>query len=238
MLVRFILIALIFFSCSSKKNEAAIITVKFDNTSLDGSDDSIGVFKDDSVKRDIPEFHLKNTSLNRTLRIEKKKVENAIGIGSLENGISGEQIRIDGNDDEEFKNAWGRVLIFTKKDTWKGEVFFIRYAAKDALIRIIDSLQYQKYDIGNPKSGWGKFIGKLTALGIYTIPDYHQIPGYGNTIHTEEVDYNVEIGSLRYYRMYSYPTPRERIDKFDEAKRFMQIIKFVKKEFSFPEPHE
>ena len=221
---------LLFYSCGLKQKEVPITTVRFNNLGESGEHYDIQ-FPNDSVERDVPKLYH-----NNILYRERRKIDSALNIGSLENGFEGQQIRINGNEYKEYKNGWNRFLVFSNKGSWTADVYYMRFAVQDGFTQTIDSLQYQKYSLGDPKLGWNKFTDSLKHLGLFTLSDYSVVPGYGADLNTDEFSYEVEIASKRKYRIYSYPQPAERIQKFSEAKKFMQVIEFIKSEFSFPKP--
>ncbi|MGV3658270.1 MAG: hypothetical protein ACO1NX_09955 [Chitinophagaceae bacterium] len=223
-------VILLFNSCTSGQKEDAVTTVRFDNSKFEYWD-SILQFPQDSIKRDIPEFYA-----HYITHTEREKVATALNIGSLENGFSGEQIRIQGNAYDEHE-GWERLIVFTKKEDWQADVYYIRYAAEDDLIRIIDSLQYQKYALEAPVSGWNVFMDSLRHHGLYTLPDHSTIPGYIPEA-THEIIYTVEISDENTYRIYSYLEPVNRAKRFPQAKKFASILELIKRQFSFPMPQE
>ena len=224
------MLLLVFYACNSRPKEVPITTVRFNNLGELGVHDYVK-FTADSVERDVPKLYR-----NNVLYRERRKIDSALNLGTLENGFHGQQIRINGNEYDEYKNSWNRFLVFTNTGSWSADVYYLRFAMKDGFTPTIDSLQYQKHSLREPILGWNKFIDSLKQLGLFTLPHYAIVPGYGQDLHTDEISYKVEIASNRKYRLYSYPGASERIQKFAEAKRFMQIIEFIKKQFSFPEP--
>ncbi len=224
---------LIFCGCTSKHKEnknSVIVTVRFKNLGEERPD-SVVKYAKDGITREIPDLFADNIS-----RDERQKVETALRIGTLENGFDGEQIRINGNEYGEYKNGWNRFLIFTKKASWTADVYYIRYAVDDGFFQTIASLQYQKHSLGEPKSGWKAFEDSVNNLGLFTLPHYSNVHGYGKDLATDERSYEVEIGRNNYCRIYSYPEPNLRVNKFVEVKNFMHIIDFIKREFKFPKP--
>jgi hypothetical protein len=223
-----IIILFLFNSCNGGYADVPIITVHFDNSEKTNFD-SVVNYAQDSIRRDIPKFYRLQHVQN-----EKQKIESAIKIGSLVNGFPGQQIRILGNEYDEY-NDWERLIVFTNKSSWRADVYYIRYAAEDDLIMVIDSLQYQKHSIGQPKSGWRVFIDSLSHYGLFSLPHYTAIPGYVHES-THELTYEVEVASHNNYRIYSLLNPIIRQNRFPEAKKFTQILGLIKRQFSFPNP--
>lgn len=226
----FLPLLLFFYGCNSEKKQVPIKTVRFNNLGELGVHYDVK-FLDDSVERDVPKLYRDNV-----LYRERRKIDSALSLGTLENGFQGQQIRISGNEYGEFKNGWNRYLVFNNIGSWSADVYYMRLAMEDGFTPTIDSLQYQKHSLGEPKIGWNKFIDSLKKLGLFSLPDYALVPGYGQDLHTDEISYEVEIASNLKYRIYSYPGASERVQKFGEAKKFMHIIEFIKNQFIFPEP--
>lgn len=222
-------VLLLLSSCAPDQQQVPVITVRFDNSAEELAATTVQ-YPGDSVKRDIPDRYR-----DPHMHHERQKVETALKLGSLENGFQGQQIRIDGNEYEEYKHGWNRLLVFTNKGSWTAEVYYIRYAAEDDLIITLDSLQYQKHTLGQPKSGWSAFMDSLKHFGLFTLPDYRKIPGYEYEA-THELTYDVEIATDNTYRVYRYLDPRRRARRFAEAKKFVQVLELVKRQFSLPQP--
>ncbi|HEX6168744.1 MAG TPA: hypothetical protein VFZ33_03555 [Chitinophagaceae bacterium] len=219
------------FACKENDTKAPITTVRFNNIEDTVQHDDIK-FPDDGVERDVPGIFK-----DYVLYKERHKVYSALKIGSIENGYDSLQIRIDGNEYKELSNGWSRLLVFYNNGNWNADAYYIRFAGEDGFILIIDSLQYQKYSLGVPRSGWLGFIDTLKQLGLFTLPDYHDVPGYAKShTSTHATFYNVEIATEKSYRIFSYLGPATRTKQFKEAEKFMKIMSFIKNEFIFPEP--
>jgi hypothetical protein len=219
-------------SCHNVKKDdlyKSIVTVRFDNSGK-GSD-SIHIYPNDSVIRIVPEFFRLPS-----IRNERKKIESALQIGSLENGFQKRQFRISGNEYKEYKDGWTRLLIFKNTSDWFADIYYMRFAGEDGFSLIIDSLQYQKYSLGFPKVGWKYFIDSLNNMGLFSLPDCDDVPGYLSDMSTDELSYDVELASNKAYRIYSYYEPMERSIKFRQAKQLMEVVAFIKTQFYFPEP--
>ena len=70
-----------------------------------------------------------------------------------------------------------RVVELKKQaGIWTGQLHILRDGDVDiGALKSIDSIKSVKI---SPKSGWDFFINKIWALGIITLPDPSEIPGY------------------------------------------------------------
>ena len=224
-------------SCKDINRDAhtSIKTVRFDNSILldsvnKPSIDSVFDYPDDGVIREVPKyFRLKS------IRKENKKIESALEIGSLENGFQNSQFRISGDEYNEYRSGWTRLLVFRYIEKWSADIYYLRFAGEEGFQLIIDSLQYQKYSLGIPKMGWKPFIDSVTQMGLFSLPNSIDIPGYGDGV-LHENSYTIEVASTNFYKVFSYRAPMRKSDTFHQAKQLMNIISLIKKQFRFPQP--
>jgi len=91
--------------------------------------------------------------------------------------------------------------------------------------------------LGDPKFGWNVFIDSLVEMGLFSLPDCDNIPGYfSDGMATDELSYTVELASNKSYRIYGYFEPTQRSKKNLQAKKFMESLAFIKAQFDFPKP--
>jgi hypothetical protein len=152
---------------------------------------------------------------------ETRKVSSAIGLNSIEEGFDSLQIRI-----------WYPSLINTKVVTiskleggWEAFVYNYRYDVQNG----VDTIVGNPRKILTPISGWSKFINDLLELGVTTLPDFQKIPGYGG-FGADGITFSIEVADTDKYRFYSYHQPLDK-QKFDEAKKLVQIITLLNREF-------
>jgi hypothetical protein len=98
----------------------------------------------------------------------------------------------------------------------------------------LDKIKSKKEGLGTPKSGWSSFMNKLFELQILKLPHYSSIPGYYETLDTDENGYTIEVAEKERYKIYSYPNPKSRQNKFGEAKKMTLMIDLIEKEFNIP----
>lgn len=170
-------------------------------------------------RKDIPEAY--NDSSASWLYVRRET--NRAGLPSIENGSESIEIRIWEHLD------WGRrVFIIRYKDsTWTAEdcIYRIVPSGRDD----IDSIAIDTSHLGNPKTGWNKFINKLIDKGILDLKDKSKIPGY--SIQSEFLYLAVEIAAKNYYRYYSLPNARIQPSKTSDDKSMLEILDLIKKEF-------
>lgn len=222
---------LCFFMLSCQWGKVPVTTVRFQNQGGGGRWTRVS-FPDNGVERDVP-----NVYANNILHGERLKIQSALGIGSLENGYFGQQVRVSGSEPGEYPSGWNRFLVFTKHSSWSAELYYIRYAVEEGFLRTIDSLQFQKHALDAPRSGWKYFMDSVTTLGLFSLPDYAAVDGYRDDLNFDEFSYEVEVGKKAYYRIYSYPDPFPRSNRFAEAGRFTALIQYIRSEFHFPQPY-
>jgi hypothetical protein len=170
----------------------------------------------DTLKQDI--------SISGEILMVERNWVRTLGLNSLENGTSNPEIRIW----EDSAVFFGRLFIINYLNaSWKAEL--IRYRYLSTASSIPDSLAGERVKLTEPKSGWTRFLNKLLDLEILTLPDYKILPDY--FMATDENFVKVEIGKLNYYRCYEYPDPYWRRN-YREARQMIQILEFIKKEFS------
>jgi hypothetical protein len=147
------------------------------------------------------------------------------GLPLLENGATTFQIRIW----QDFQDLTGRSFILRSvNDRWEAELYKYQYRSTDGSLP--DSVSGQKLSLPEPRSGWDKYLDKLLDLGVLTLPDYGTIPGYN--VHSDEAFITIEVANRNYYRIYEYPDPYYRKDKFPQANAVVDVLKLNEEEFS------
>jgi len=170
------------------------------------------------------EIGYKILSKNEILRI----VEKSIGISSIEKGVLGTQIRIWGDDDTLPHNS--RLIIFdSMNNKWSGRVCTIEFPPPTGPEVKVSNHHWKS--LPQPTLGWDVFMNNLYNLGILTLPDMTEIPGYGDDLSTGEFGYTFEVAKSQKYRTYSYSTPAFRETRFKEAKNVVEILKAIDAEF-------
>lgn len=193
-----------------------LMIVACSNSPMNKIEKQLEVKNSDTLNRIIPhqpdEIRRLTASWIRTL-----------GVSKLENGSPDFQIRIW----EDTENRNGNLYIF-KNDSrnWQGELYRYRYYSHNFTP---DSLSGKRTSLSSPTSGWDSFMNKLLDLDILKLPDHQSLLNYGVDADANFV--KVEIAKKNYYRLYEYPQPQYRQNQFPEAKKILQILELVKKEF-------
>ena len=152
------------------------------------------------------------------LRIRQKI--NLLGLDDLEEGFDSIQIRV-------WNDYWltdlRDVFIFKLQNTeWSGEFIAMNVDGEEKIKKI------DKIGI-TPKSGWNQFIDSLQEKQITTLPNMRDIGGLNTKVNDGET-HSVEIGTKKYYRFYSYDSPRF-FQEHWQAKNMTEILELINKEF-------
>jgi hypothetical protein len=175
----------------------------------------------DGVIRDLPP---RDTSA--WMKHMHQMAEKSLGLSPLTNGYDQLEIRVWNERDTDYK---GKLFVLQNKDDkWSASLYRYRYYFGDGFGQL-DSIVGERKNLKAPKSGWDTFAQKLFALDVLTLPDYERIPSY--TLNTDEVGVGAEIGLKNVYRSYTYPTPETRVKEFSEAKKMVDILNLIAKEF-------
>jgi hypothetical protein len=185
-------------------------------------------FNSATIVKDIPEWHQRSKWSQSLV----KQLQNDLKVGSLENGFDSLQMRIWIECRQGQPSSM--ILLQTKNSLWNA-IFYsfnIEYGENQNFeIRNINSV------VKMPKSGWGTFSDSLLRSGITNLPDYTEygenyfIPTDGNSVW-------VEIGSLKEYTLYSYPTLGGNTDIKGGPAVLHNTLKLIEKEFDFKRPCE
>lgn len=92
-----------------------------------------------------------------------------------------------------------------------------------------------RMELPAPKAGWMAFWRRLEGLGVWTLPDWADVPtkGHGTNVQLDGIVYFVETQRNGVYRAYSYVNPQDAT--FPQARRFMAITRYVESQFP-PDP--
>jgi hypothetical protein len=94
----------------------------------------------------------------------------------------------------------------------------------DTIPIVIDTIALDK-----PVSGWNAFLNRLIDKGILEIEDESTIPGYPEA--TDLHVTSVEIAANRYWKYSALSAIQGSARRFPEAKKFLEIIQYIKDEF-------
>lgn len=178
-----------------------------------------------TIKKDIP---LNKRGKPYSYYNNKSKVEEKIGIYTLENGFDSIQIRIWYG--YAFNDSAQLVILKNSKSIWSGEFLSLVYNLndKDNFLKSISKSSVIK----EPLKGWDSLITLLNKYQITTLPDDSKINGYPDMTDGDGVV--VEIATKKSYRIYSYKQPSMVKDKISEANQMEKILRVIENEFSFP----
>lgn len=180
-------------------------------------------FSKDTVVKDIPRYQNGNPSV---VYQKKRKVEEKVGLTSLEKGFDSMQIRI----------WYGTALIdssqlieLKKEGTkWTGLLYRIEYRydkKTDSLIACP-----KRTDEIKPRTGWDDFIRKIFELKILSMRDAIENPHYEN--YNDGDGMTVEVATKRKYRFYNYHSFRQQKGIW-QAVNIEKIMLLLEDEFSF-----
>jgi hypothetical protein len=151
----------------------------------------------------------------------KSKVEEKMGLRSIENGFDSIQVRI--------WYGYGRtdssqLVVLTKTQAgWKSIFYNFKYYIDD-IKRKIDSIGIQK-EFRTPKSGWQSFSSNLFGLSITTLPDNTSLRYYPD--YADGSDIIIEVATKTYYRIYHYTGPHLSFGKIKQADKIESILKLI-----------
>ncbi len=116
-------------------------------------------------------------------------------------------------------------LLSKVTDDWQGKIFnFTSKAIEDTLLvenAIVSEI--------SPKSGWKSFINSIIVHKILELPDMDYL---NKSFVISEGDVTtVEIATSNHYRLYSYNSPTNFEDNWEEAKRMANILRMLEYEF-------
>jgi len=186
----------------------------------DRIDKELPVNNTDTLVKQIP-FRIQHSPDVKELKDAKVRT---LGLPSLENGFPKFQLRIW----EDFENLTGRVIIIKNDyDNWSAELYTYKFLSNSAFRP--DSLSGQKLHLEEPRSGWNNFLNRLLDLKILSLPDFQSISNYD--FGTDAGGVSIEIAKDKYYRFYEYPDPYFQQNKIPQAKKIVQILELIKKEF-------
>lgn len=172
----------------------------------------------DSITRDIPAYY----SSADYQKMSQKQLA-LMGLGSLQNGYPGQQIRV------WFKEKGDWLLILSRKDSsWHAALWNYTFNY-DPVTDTLVSISKNEKDMV-PKMGFQKFSDSLLALKIFTLPDYNSLPNY--SMGTDSYSTVVEIGTPTSYRIYSYADPAFHQKEFWQAKNIVLIEQLIKDQFN------
>lgn len=161
------------------------------------------------------------------------KVQQQIGISSLEKGFDSLQIRI-------WYGGYAcgdRLITLTLiGHKWNAAVYTITSNLAELLKgwtddSLIERLNYSaEMEKHFPASGWRKLISELFQLNVLTLPDMRKIKGLVKEPVSDGDWVLVEIATRKCYRGYSYSNPDLYIEKHPEAKKIVEICRLLEKE--------
>lgn len=189
-------------------------------------------------KKEIPKN--KNGDTSVFYKIIQKKVS-LLSLDSLQNGFDSLEIRIWTTCSELI--YYNLIVIKKSNSNWTATEFILtdwgqtinKDSVKMMRIRKLDP-EYNKDTVEiikvrnlMPIGGWDKFLIKLFALKIMTLPNMNDIPGLLDTW-SDECTYSIELATKNEYRFYNYHCPHNFQDKFWQAKNMVQINKLIREE--------
>jgi hypothetical protein len=106
-------------------------------------------------------------------------------------------------------------------------------AAKTMTMRELFVPTIVRSQILTPRSNWDSVSKTLESLGILTLPNMDEIPGFQNGM-LDGFSYTVEIATDKQYRIYNYDSPENFSDRFLQAKNMVAILDLVDDELGVP----
>lgn len=195
-------------SCNSKiSDKGKSITGKYDIS--------------DSIEKDIPAF-FQSENWNKYFLSQRA----ALNSPSLENGYDSLQIRI--WIDHGYLRYDSTQLLVITNDRVQTFGSLYKYTppydlAEDSTIRISG-----RFISLRPKKDWKTVIDSLMSLGIRSLPDYEKLK---YDLDTDPYGVTVEVAVKNKYRIYYYPDYQIQAKKVPEAKKMLDIMKFLEREF-------
>jgi hypothetical protein len=191
------------------------------NSNLDKSDVPLKTIPDQEFLKIIPSGNNNQHSFSYVIT---QKYTRALGLSIIENGFDSLFFRI-----WFFYNYKNQVVDFKRKNgIWSAE--FHNFQVREDIVeykRIVVKLNSVNII---PKSGWDSFMNKAISLGILTLPDDSELPGYSTNVPTDADFVVVEIANTKKYRIYSYSLPGW-FPEVKEAKAMEDIMKLIEQEF-------
>lgn len=178
----------------------------------------------DTVIREIP-LYRDGTPVGYYLH--KRLIAEKLGLKTLEEGIDSIEVRIWCG--YAALDSAQLVIIRNLEGRWRAELYSLVFEIVDNQDELTS---FSKEPIlAKPKSGWQRFSKELFSLGITTLPDVDKVEGYPQ--HTGRDGFVIEVAKKEKYRIYSYPEPYTRQEKFWQARNMVSIIELLKQEFGF-----
>ena len=178
-----------------------------------------GKCDNDSIVKNVPLGEL-DTSMQRA----KMKILHFADLEDLQNGFDESQIRIWFS----YSATTENVLIFSKTNNeWTG--------SNNRLEFLYDSISTELTDINRtskpiiPKSGWSLFTDSLFKLGLHTMPDMTEIPGY--ELNRDGHWITIEYADCKIYRLVRYQFPQGLTERYPEAKRIVDACRLIERHF-------
>ncbi len=187
-------------------------------------------------KKEIP----KNGDTSIFYKLIQKKAR-LLSLDSLQNGYDSLEIRIWTNSSEP---VYSNLIVIKKANSiWTATNYIMsdweRPNTNDSIkiMRIkkldpidnTDTVEIIKIKNLKPIGSWDKFLSKLFALKIMTLPNMNDIPGLVDTW-SDEFTYSIELATKNEYRFYNYHCPHNFQDKFWQAKNMVEIKKLIREE--------
>ena len=178
---------------------------------------------DNLIEKEIPTSKDGVKDLFYTLTKQKSR---QLGIQNMENGYDSLQIRIWYN--YPLTNLRELVVLKYTNKKWWG-VYYRMNVEWDSSNMTETIVNFDKKFIF-PKNGWENLISKLFQKEITELPDMKTIDGVKD-YWTDGTTYNIEIGTEKKYRFYSYHLPNKFLE-FSQARNMVDILGLIETEFN------
>lgn len=176
----------------------------------------------DTVIKDIPDFFQREEWREYFYKLQK-----LLSIESIEDGFNEWQIRFWISHGYTEKDS-SQVIIFKRKaDQISGTLETYIHPYVSLWDDTATSISHRVTSI-KPKSGWAKFIEKITTQGIYDLSDLTILPGYYTNADSYGV--TVEVSTPEKYRIYYYPDYEIFKDTIEEAEKMFKIMSLIEEE--------
>ena len=176
----------------------------------------------DCITRDIPKF-FQGEKWRKNYRANIA----ALNVQSLTNGFDSLQIRF-WIDRGYQKDDSSRLLVISKDSFHSFESLYTYTSSYDSadgtIIRTTGTFTSLR-----PKKNWDSLIDTLMSMGVTTLRDFSTIKAYNLDTHPYGV--MVEIASKSTYKIYDYLDYKLHANSIPEAKRMLDIMKFLEREF-------
>jgi len=191
------------------------------NCNSDKSDGSLKAISDQEFLKIIPAG---NNNQHYFTYVLTQEYTRELGLNIIENGFDSLFFRI-----WFFYKYKNQVLDFKRKNgTWSAELH--NFQVREDIVEYKQIVVKLNSVNITPKSGWDSFINKTISLGILTLPDDSELPGYYINVPTHADFVVVEIADNKKYRIYSYSLPGW-FPEIKEAKAMEDIMKLIEQEF-------